>query len=32
MAFSEQAKNKAMLDRINEDINKITDSITLITN
>lgn len=32
MVFSEQAKNKAMFDRLTEDINKVTENVQLLTN
>ena len=32
MTFSEQAKNKAMFDRLTEDVNKLGENLALITN
>lgn len=32
MVFSEQAKNKALFDRMTEDINRISESLNMITN
>jgi len=32
MTFSEQAKNKTLFDRLNEDVNKLSENLTLIAN
>jgi len=32
MVFSEQAKNKTMYDRLTEDVNKVSESLTILTN
>lgn len=32
MSFSEQAKNKALIDRISEDINDLSGNVTQLTN
>jgi hypothetical protein len=32
MVFSEQAKNKALFDRLTEDVNKVSENLNLLTN
>jgi hypothetical protein len=32
MVFSEQAKNKAMYDRLTEDVNKVSENMAILTN